>query len=173
MALALAAPYSKASRAANPLKNVTGFVKRVRHVLKKKVISIWNAIARPCVHAQSLCCWLHTQAWLCCTYHVLCVPLQEPILGIKVSEVFLGGSLGQETSLPEHFDVDLVVYSPSAPHTHTHTHTHTACAHIRVTVHVRTDINIILGAITPVLTVQLRYFYDFLKPQSVLFQMAR
>ncbi|XP_064392095.1 uncharacterized protein LOC135339759 [Halichondria panicea] len=38
---------------------------------------------------------------------------KESTLGISISEVYLGGSLGQETSLPAHFDVDLCIYSPS------------------------------------------------------------
>ncbi len=43
MALALAVPMSKASKMRTPLKDVTAFVKRVRSILKKKVIFIWNS----------------------------------------------------------------------------------------------------------------------------------
>ena len=34
-------------------------------------------------------------------------------VGIKASEIFVGGSLGQGTINYEHFDIDLVIYSIS------------------------------------------------------------
>ena len=37
----------------------------------------------------------------------------EAKMGITVSDVFLGGSLGQGTRIPQHFDIDLIVFSPS------------------------------------------------------------
>ncbi len=34
-------------------------------------------------------------------------------VGIKASEIFVGGSLGQGTIVYEHYDIDLVLYSTS------------------------------------------------------------
>ena len=35
-------------------------------------------------------------------------------IGIAVSEVFKGGSLGHGTQVPQNYDIDLVLYSESA-----------------------------------------------------------
>ena len=32
-------------------------------------------------------------------------------VGIQATEVFKGGSLGQGTAVPHHYDIDLVLYS--------------------------------------------------------------
>ena len=54
----------------------------------------------------------------CCIYILYCV-LQEDFwkeVGIEVTEVFKGGSMGHGTTVPGHFDIDLVLYSRSKYH---------------------------------------------------------